>query len=87
MVSHISFSAVKRSNDVSLEFSSSEGTPYLVRKEKPDGMSSAVYELTSGDVSSGTKTLDWTGFSTYKYVKLFIKADYGVVVKRIDLSV
>lgn len=83
----ISFTAVKGSDDVSLEFSSSEGTPYLVRKEKPDGMSAVVYELTSEDVSSGTKTLNWTGFATYKYVKLFVKADYGVVVKRIDLSV
>lgn len=83
----ISFSAVKGSNDIELIFNSNEGTPYLIRQEKPDGMATNAYVLTDSDIESGNKTLPWTDFSTYKYVKLFVKADYGVVVKRIDLSV
>lgn len=83
----ITFNITKDSNSITVGFSSSEGIPYLIRQEKPDGMSNKIYELTDTDISTGSKMLLWTGFSTYKYVKLFVKADYGVVVKRIDMSI
>jgi hypothetical protein len=85
----ISFTCEKTTNPNGIEmtFNSNEGTPYLIRQEKPDGMSTHVYELTNSDVESGEKTLSWSSFAEYKYVKLFVKADYGVVVKRIDMSI
>ena len=84
----ISFTCEKtiNPNGIATTFNSEEGTPYLIRQEKPDGMQSNASELTNSDVESGEKTLSWSSFSTYKYVKLFVKADYGVVVKRIDMS-
>ena len=84
----ISFSCEETTNPngIATTFNSEEGTPYLIRQEKPDGMQTNASELTNSDVESGEKTLSWSSFSTYKYVKLFVKADYGVVVKRIDMS-
>lgn len=64
-------------------FSSNEGTPYLIRQEKQDGMQTQAMELSSSDVESGSKSITWSLSSRYKYIKLFVRGDYGVVVKRI----
>ena len=73
-------------NTIVTTFKSYEGTPYLIRQEESDGMATTQYELTDADVENETKALSWDDFSYYNYVKLFVRADYGVVVKRIDLS-
>lgn len=83
----ISFNITPGDNDtIVTTFKSYEGTPYLIRQEERDGMASTQYELTDSDVENETKTLSWSDFSYYNYVKLFVRADYGVVVKRINMS-
>lgn len=82
----LSFNVTNNGGSIKCDFSTDNGTPYLIRQEVPDGMSNNDYELKSSDVEAGSKTLSWSSFSTYNYVKLFVKADYGVVVKRIDMN-
>lgn len=82
----ISFIVTKNVDNIETIFNSEEGTPYLIRQEKVDGMQLKSSILTNEDVTLGSKTLNWTADNLYKYVKLFVKADYGVIVKRIDIS-
>ncbi|MBQ5378375.1 MAG: hypothetical protein IIU48_07625, partial [Prevotella sp.] len=61
----ISFSCEETTNPngIATTFNSEEGTPYLIRQEKPDGMQTNASELTNSDVESGEKTLSWSSFS------------------------
>ena len=78
----INFQVERGTGSITCTYSSTEGSCYLIRQEKPDGMSTNASALDG----NGSKTLSWASFGTYNYVKLFVRADYGVVVKRIDMN-
>ena len=61
---------------------SSNGVPVLLRRERITGMYSGV-EIVS---SSGTVTVNWNDYSYYNYIKVYVKCDYGMVVKRIKMQ-
>jgi len=84
----ITMSVTKNGTGIDVNFSSSNGTPYLIRYERNTGMENDNYhkELSSADVSAGSITLAWpaTTSSTYTYyIKLFVEGEYGVAVKRV----
>lgn len=69
------------------------GIPYLIRQEKKNGITweNRIYEIkdsdytTSDGIKTGNINLNWSKNSTGKYIKLFVRGDYGVVVKRMQL--
>lgn len=66
-------------------FGANGGTPILLRRESQTGMYNGVMILTQPQVEQGTATTSWTYNETHRYLKLYVQADYGIVVKRIDL--
>ena len=72
-----------------VSFASTEGTPYLIRRERSLGTSTSTtvsQELSQEDVNNNNITIDWSFDETDKYIKLFVRAEYGVVVKRIEIN-
>lgn len=70
-----------------VEFSTESGTPYLVRLETNAGLSRGSWDLTQQDVINGSKTLTGINPTTDNHIlKIFVKGDYGVVTKSIDLN-
>lgn len=67
-------------------YSSEEGTPFYMRRERRDGLGAQNYQrvIPEGETSS-TNPRNWAINSTNRYVKVFVKADYGTAVKRIDV--
>lgn len=76
-------------SDMVCNYSSEEGTPIYIRRERRDGMGasngSASYqrEIPEGETSC-TNPRNWAISSTNRYIKVIFKADYGTAVKRID---
>jgi len=76
-------------NNGVLTFSADDGLtpsgaiPVLIRHERIDGMHSGVGDdwVESAGLNRGTVTVAWTG----GYAKLYVRAEYGVAVKRIML--
>lgn len=65
----------------------SDGTPYLLRHERIDGMEigNDHYEITDSDITAGTISKNWSkpGSSVAKsYIKFFVRGEYGTAVKR-----
>jgi len=67
-------------------YSSEEGTPYYMRRERRDGLGAqtAQRSIPEGETSS-TAPRNWGYNATNPYIKVFFKADYGTAVKRIDV--
>ena len=73
-------------SDMVCNYSSEEGTPYYMRRERLDGLGVGTRQrsIPDGETSS-TEPRSWGINSTYKYVKVLVLADYGVVAKRINV--
>lgn len=84
----VSMSATKSGNTVTIAFGSSNGTPVSVEQVKENGFpnspNSKMHEITAEEVSAGTMTLNWAYNSTYKYLLMLVRGDYGTVAKRIS---
>ena len=72
-------------SDMVCNYSSEEATPYYMRRERLDGLGADKKQrvIPEGE-SSSTAPRNWGINSTYKFIKVFFKADYGTAVKRID---
>lgn len=84
----VTMSATKSGNTVTIAFGSSNGTPVSVEQVKENGFpnspNSKMHEITAEEVSAGTMTLNWAYNSTYKYLLMLVRGDYGTVAKRIS---
>lgn len=84
----ITMSATKSGNTVTVAFSSASGTPVSIEQVKENGFpnspNSKMHEITAEEVSAGTMTLNWAYNSTYKYLLMLVRGDYGTVAKRIS---
>lgn len=85
----ITASATKiNSSSISVAVSSNSGVPVSVEKVKENGFpsspSGSFHAITSEEVDAGSFTLGWSYNSTYKYLMLLVRADYGVVHKMIS---
>ena len=62
----------------------SGGVPYMVRREDIKGATSYIYEnIAPGETS---KAIGRSSFGNNDYVKLFVRTDYGVGVKRVNVG-
>lgn len=85
----VSFSATMvSSSSISVSVSSNSGVPASIEKVKDNGFPSSpngsFHAITAAEVEAGNFTLGWSYNSTYKYLLLLVRADYGVVHKRIS---
>lgn len=85
----ITFSATKvSSSSISVSVSSNSGVPVSIEKVKDNGFPSSpngsFHAITDEEVEAGTFTLDWSYNSTYKYLMLLVRGDYGTVPKKIS---
>lgn len=84
----VTMSATKSGNTVTIAFGSSNGTPVSVEQVKDNGFPNApnskMHTITAEEVSAGTMTLNWSYNSTYKYLLMLVRGDYGTVAKRIS---
>ena len=77
-------------SDLVCNYSSEEGTPFYIRRERRDGLgahngSTSYQRVIPEGETSCTNPRNWAINSTNRYVKVFFKADYGTAVKRIDV--
>lgn len=78
-------------SDMVCNYSSEEGTPFYMRRERQDGLGAATSSGTMNQrvipegETSCTNPRNWAINATNRYVKVFVKADYGTAVKRIDV--
>lgn len=84
----ITFTATKVStSSISVTVGSNEGTPITIEKVKGNGFtnspSSQIHSITAEEVTSGTFNLSWSYNSTYKYLLMLVKGEYGIVPKQI----
>lgn len=79
----VSFNVSKDGNNLTCTYEVAGGTPYLIRGEDIDGlMDGGTRTYLTDNSASGTKSL--SNYGTFNsYIKLFVKGDYGVVVKRL----
>lgn len=82
----ITMSATKSGDNVVVAFSSNEGTPVTIEKVKNNGFPSSggYHEITDAERLAGSATLSWSYNSTYKYLLMLVKGDYGSVPKMIS---
>jgi len=85
----ISFSATRiNSSSISVSASSNSGVPVSIEKVKDNGFpaspSGSFHAITDEEVEAGTFTLGWSYNSTYKYLLLLVRGDYGTVAKKIS---
>jgi len=84
----VTMSATKSGNTVTIAFGSSNGTPVSVEQVKDNGFpnspNSKMHTITAEEVSAGTMTLNWAYNTTYKYLLMLVRGDYGTVAKRIS---
>ena len=84
----IAFSATKiNSSSISVSVSSNSGVPVSIEKVKDNGFpaspNGSFHAITDEEVEAGTFTLGWSYNSTYKYLMLLVRGDYGTVPKKI----
>ena len=79
----INFTAEIVGNTTECDFSSIEGIPYVITVENRSGLGNRYYEIQQGETS---KVLNYSDYSSNKYLKIFVKGKYGVSVKRIKMS-
>lgn len=83
----ITMSATKSGNTVTIAFGSSNGTPVSVEQVRNNGFPNTTngkyHAITEEEVTAGTMTLNWAYNSTYKYLLMLVRGDYGTVAKRI----
>lgn len=84
----ITMSATKSGNTVTVAFGSANGVPVSIEQVKANGFpampNGKYHAITAEEVSAGTMTLNWAYNSTYKYLLMLVRGDYGTVVKRIS---
>ena len=84
----ITMSATKSGNTVTIAFGSSNGTPVSVEQVRDNGFPNTTngkyHAITAEEVEAGTMTLNWAYNSTYKYLLMLVRGDYGTVAKRIS---
>ena len=85
----VTFSATYvSSSSISVTVGSNSGVPVAIGKVKENGFPSSpsgqFHAITAEEVSAGTFTLGWSYNSTYKYLVLLVRADYGTVHKMIS---
>ena len=87
-VINITMSATKSGDTVTVSFGSANGLPVSIEQVKdngfPSGNGSKMHTITSEEVTAGTMTLNWAYNSTYKYLLMLVRGDYGTVAKRIS---
>lgn len=79
----INFTAEVVGNTTECNFSSTQGIPYALTIENRGGIGNIYYEIQQGEIS---KVLNHSDYSTSKYLKIFVKGNYGVSVKRLKMS-
>lgn len=80
----ISLNAIIGETDTDITYScSSNGTPKIIRREKIDGMHNGFKIL---EEQGQNLKVNWTDYSLYSYIKLYVKCDYGMVVKRVEMG-
>ncbi len=83
----ITFTATKVSSSaISVTVASTEGTPVTIEQVKNNGFpkSGRYYAITPENVTEGTFGISWAIDSTYKYLLMLVKGDYGLVPKMIS---
>lgn len=84
----ITMSATKSGNNVIVAFSANGGTPVTIEQVKANGFPSSpngkYHDITAEEVAAGSMTLGWSYNSTYKYLLMLVKGDYGTVPKMIS---
>ena len=87
-VVNITMSATKSGNTVTVAFGSANGLPVSIEQVKENGFPASpdgkFHTITAEEVAAGTMTLNWAYNSTYKYLLMLVRGDYGVVAKRIS---
>lgn len=86
----IALSVSRSNNSTVVSFESTEGTPVGLEKVKNNGFPSGegtYHEITPEEVSAGsiTFTSGWAYNSTYKYVMILVKGEYGTVCKKVTI--
>ena len=82
----VNLNATTDGHSTDVSYSCSEnGMPVLIRRENATGMYNAISIITD-DEKEKEINVSWNDYSTYNFVKLYVKADYGMVVKRVDMS-
>ena len=83
----ITISATKSGNSVIVNFSSTNALPVSIEQVKengfPKGDTGKFHVITAEEVAAGTMTLPWAYNSTYKYLLMLIRGDYGTTAKKI----
>lgn len=84
----ISLSVTTTTSGIDVVFSSSSGTPYLIRNEKASGFMEVYHrdhQITAQEVEDGEVSLSWKYSTTYpgSYIKVFVEGEYGVAVKKV----
>lgn len=84
----ITMTATKSGNNVIVDFSANGGVPVSIEQVKQNGFPASpngkLHKITSEEVTAGTMTLSWAYNSTYKYLLMLVRGDYGTVAKRIS---
>ena len=84
----ITMSATKSGNSVTVTFDADGGVPVSIEQVRENGFTngpnSKMHTITAEEVSAGTMTLNWAYNSTYKYLLMLVRGDYGTVAKRIS---
>lgn len=84
----IAMSATKSGNTVAVAFSADGGVPVSIEQVRENGFTNApnskMHAITAEEVSAGSMTLNWSYNSTYKYLLMLVRGDYGTVAKRIS---
>lgn len=80
----ITLSAVKSGNNVVVTIGSTEGVPTGLKKVKANGFPNMYHPITAEEVAAGNVTLSWGYNSTYRYIQMIVKGNYGSVCKKID---
>lgn len=72
------------------------GIPYLIRQEKKNGLPNKdyyhIHEIQSNEyrdddgIKSGNIPLNWAYRNDQKYIKVYVRGEYGVVVKRMEMA-
>ena len=85
----ITMSATRSSGTITVTFGANGGTPVTIEQVKNNGFPNSsgngkYHAITSEEVTAGTMTLGWTFDSTYKYLLMLVRGEYGIVPKKIS---
>jgi hypothetical protein len=78
----IELSAQKDSTGTTINYSVQGGVPYLIRRERKDGMYGGIID----DITESPIRVGWTDYSVRNYIKIYAKGKYGTAVKRVYMG-